>query len=106
MALTEAQKQLIAKNKREAADRRAASALRRQAPELTRSSSKQMCPPAYDTTLKERQRMEENYRRALETALALCRQVSKPTHSSSKQTTPPTSNFREEQRRKRRKIAV
>ena len=60
MALTEAQKQLIAKNKREAERQRSASALRREAFGPTRSSSKQTSPPASNLTDEQRQRMEEN----------------------------------------------
>ena len=65
MALTEAQKQLIAKNKREAERRLAVSARRRQAFSPTCSSSKQKSPPSSNLTDEQRRRMEENRRLAL-----------------------------------------
>ena len=82
MALTEAQKQLIAKNKREAERRCAVLARCRQAFGPTCSSSKQKSPPSSNLTDEQRQRMEENRRlalaireRKLANHVAVCRMV-------------------------------
>ena len=55
-----AQKQLIAKSKREAKRRHAALALKRAASKQLRRSSKQTSTPASDMTPEQRRRMEES----------------------------------------------